>query len=105
MLSTVAHVLVPVCPAVLRGLLLALSDMLDVLAVGIVTCDRCGLHLTFWSKEPRKDLPDGRGQQHGFLWHLSSGLHTRALIGNHIKKKKFPPRWRHQGVEMTGFIA
>ena len=55
MLSTVARVLVPVCPAVLRGLLLALSDMLDVLAVGIVTCDRCGLHLTFWSKEPRKE--------------------------------------------------
>lgn len=49
-------------PAELWGLLLASSEMLDVLEVGIVTCDRRGLHLTFWSKKPRKDLQEGCGQ-------------------------------------------
>lgn len=62
-LSTVAGILVRLSPAVLWELQLALSEMPDVLEVGIITCDRCGLHLTFWNKKPRKDLQDDRGHE------------------------------------------
>lgn len=95
--------LFPSCLAVRREFRLALWEMLDVMEVGLITCDRCELHLTFWRKKPGKDLHGGRGQHRGSLWQLSSGLHTWVLLGNHILKNI--QWWRHQGTEMTDFIA